>query len=1501
MKSEILWPLIVLILLSFMGSLAQAQDPAMEDYTAYPMFITSGVQPNILIVLDNSASMNQMAYGYHEGGDYHPDDFGAIVSGSADAGSGDSTLVDSSASFSETVSEGDILHNIDDGSSGTITTVSDDHTLVISGGMSAAHTNDSGERYWVEHLVLKDPSAVEEGYYGYFVPTARFTISNNIFVRDDINGEWSGSFLNWLTMRRVDVSRKVLMGGLATSRTGGGNQHNIGESPAVGDYKFMKVVSDPSGYSPYDSRHFYKIADGYIEVYKIDDGEPDLDYIKDFTLQDTLNSDDDHILADYEFDYVGQDTYEIRWLEAHLNGVADSQIDRNGDGSINESSSYRYYLYDSSKDFIDIVQVDERFVNESEGSNGYVSSVPETVDELLNSLPDEILYDMFHDDGDGFDSYVKCARYCEPDEDYLPCQGYGDFASCSAGEDLQTQLAPLIGHIVIFSTPLDPFGPNAGEAYHFEGRSIRATQVDRIKVEVARDQTQPDEARDFADGNIAGVLQKIGEKARFGLEFYNDSQGGRVVREVGSNMTDLITQIENTSCDTWTPLAESVYEGLRYYQQVDPYYGNDYGTNNQWDPFYFGDMGEFVECPKSFILHITDGESTQDQDIPVELQDYDGDGTDPGSYPNNGSDYLDDVTLWGHTTDLRSDLPDDGGRQDVAYYTVFAFGQGSRLLKDAAINGGFWDLDGNNRPSNSDEWDRDQDGLPDTYYEAPQGFQLESKIYQAITDILKRAASGTAVSVLSTSERGEGTVYQAFFRPKVTENLEDITWLGYLQCLWVDSYGNMREDTVADGRLVLSEDKIICYRFDDINMQTIVDRFADADGDGEIDNVDSDGDPIPDDSVLLDDFARSIWEAGRMLASRNPSDRQIITFGDSDWDGVVDADEQLDFTTADLSQFEAYLDVVGEDASSYSYLGAVDERAEDLVGFIRGEQVSGLRNRQITVNGSLKTWKLGDIVFSTPTIVTAPSQGYEKLYSDKTYWDFMSRWKDRQGMIYIGANDGMLHAFRAGRFIANNDPDTDKNEVGYYEETNLGSEAWAYVPLNLLPHLKWLAHPDYTHVYYVDPKMKAIDVKIFNDDNEHPDGWGTLLIGGMRLGGGPYPSGIVVDGEEKIFRSGYFLIDVTNPESPEVLAEFSHPQMGFTTSYPAVTKVGDHWYLIVGSGPTAGAAPPYNYDGTSDQVGRIFVLDLTQFMSNRQIREGQELHIFEGSDNDAFMADPISVDMPLDFSADVIYVGETYWGANKWQGKMLRLKTNGSTDPTNWQLSTLFQASANQSVTAAPSASTGFNNDLWVYFGTGRFFSDPDKVDTNTQSFYGIHDECMEGGSCSALSSNDLLDVTQAQVFVDESVSNVSGADDFTELEGKLSGSASAYDGWKLDLQDSGERALSKPSVLGGALLFTSYIPNPDICSIGGDGKLYGLFFLTGTAHHKAILGKEPDTNESIKSVDTGKGMPSSLGMHVGTREGATGFIQTSTGNIVRGEVTPPLNYKSGTISWRQF
>ena len=133
-KSRILIVASLLLLSSLMGLPASAVEPTMTEYTSYPIFQLTAVAPNILIMLDNSASMNLPAY--------------------RDAY---------------------------------------DHT---------------------------------KSYYGYFEPHKKYAYGSNVFVRND-TGSWDGNFLNWLTMRRIDITRKVLMGGLATSRQGTGNQTNI--------------------------------------------------------------------------------------------------------------------------------------------------------------------------------------------------------------------------------------------------------------------------------------------------------------------------------------------------------------------------------------------------------------------------------------------------------------------------------------------------------------------------------------------------------------------------------------------------------------------------------------------------------------------------------------------------------------------------------------------------------------------------------------------------------------------------------------------------------------------------------------------------------------------------------------------------------------------------------------------------------------------------------------------------------------------------------------------------------------------------------------------------------------------------------------------------------------------------------------------------------------------------------------------------------------------------
>jgi type IV pilus assembly protein PilY1 len=663
----------------------------------------------------------------------------------------------------------------------------------------------------------------------------------------------------------------------------------------------------------------------------------------------------------------------------------------------------------------------------------------------------------------------------------------------------------------------------------------------------------------------------------------------------------------------------------------------------------------YVTCCKSFVIIFTDGEPTKDLEIPDSIKDYahsagkhgslsthcglaagcTEDLSSSGGQPkhsntsaavhnamvpenehhdncstyfagptgdsclNQGSHYLDDVAYWAHTTDLRAatitGLPDTGkelaGFQNLNIYTFFAFGSGSRILRDSAKLGGFIDLDGDNKPFDDGtclaktatftpnamckEWDKDGDGVPDTYFESDDADAMKERMSATITDILQKSASGTSVSVLATSSSGEGAIYQAYFYPSVFEGIEQISWLGYLQGLFFDTDGQLREDTNGDGRLILNQDKIVETYFDSLALETRVRRY-DVDANGK-----KTGTPV----VIGLKEMKPIWEGGKVLAKRDVSanPRKIYTWVDIDNNGAVPAgggSEFIDFTTANFNS-----------APNMRYLRAASSaEATDIVNFIRGGEVSGFRNRKVSVDGQLKTWPLGDIIYSSPTSVGSPQDRFDLKNQDSSYNPFYSKYKDRRHVVYVGANDGMLHAFNAGFFHQGDDPSTGTPgtpilEHGYFTTTptgvgtgkELGEELWAFIPQELLPHLKWLTGIDYDssqHVYYVDGTPRVVDAQIFSVDAAHPGGWGTVLIGSMRLGGGLLKTDLngdadTVDAGESRFRSAYFAFDITDPEAkPTLLWVYKENDLGFTTSWPSIMRFNaTTWYLTFGSGP----------------------------------------------------------------------------------------------------------------------------------------------------------------------------------------------------------------------------------------------------------------------------------------------------------------------------------------------
>ena len=956
------------------------------------------------------------------------------------------------------------------------------------------------------------------------------------------------------------------------------------------------------------------------------------------------------------------------------------------------------------------------------------------------------------------------------------------------------------------------------------------------------------------DNPPSGIIQKVYDKVKLGLMHFHDNEGGYVKYACGAvDVNTYVNQVNTMYCDTWTPLAETYYEATKYFQATNGVFNSiDYGTMDPLDGW----------CQKCFVILVTDGESTKDRNIPAWLRDYDNDGNDPGAWGSDGSDYLDDIALWSHTTDLRTDFENE---QTMQLYTIYVFGTSEKaigLLSDAAKNGAFDDKNANNIPDLAEEYDADGNGVPDAFFNAENGYLLENALTDVFVDLLKRAASSSAVSVVSSTSKGQGMVFQAFFQPSKFIGSAQLSWIGNLHSLWIDPYGNLREDTDEDGHLDMEDDYIARIHFDAIENKTIIDLYEDTDGDGEADVSKASGDL---------DIVHSLWRAGDELLTRSASSRNIYAIKNTklreiDTSGTIESEPfssatwEFKTSTAPMDTFTALFDV------------STSAVAESLVDYIRGVDYAGIRTRSV---GS-DVWKLGDIINSTPIFVGPPGDRYDLIYNDASYRTFFQQYKDRRPIVYVGANDGMLHAFNAGTFVET----YSGQDKGYIDGNgnDLGEEMWSVIPYNLLPHLKWLCDPNYCHVYYVDGSPKVFDAQIFDDDPVHPNGWGTVLVVGMRFGGSDYSS-IVHPGHGLQFVSSIMCLDITNPDQPGIIMEGTADELDFTTVKMGVANVSSNWFLLIGSGPS-------DFVGLSEHHGIIYVMNLN---------DGEYVKSFTLPENHSHLGDISTVDVDIDQSVDVIYFGVSIMDqlTANWSGKIYRLVTNESSDLDDWELTTLINVPG--PITAAPVATIDDIGNVWVYAGTGRYFSDQDEQDLSQQFVFGVKDPYWSTGSDSLLWDN-LYNISNATVQQTDTGTFVYGLDSIMSYSTLLT-VIQEQEGWRNSLPHAREKVISTPILIGGVLFFTTFVPSEDICAFGGSSALYGVDYLTGVPGETSILGMDED-GWLFEFVELGEGVPSAPAAHIGLPDDAKILVQLATSSITQtsASIKSP---KSRGLFWR--
>lgn len=899
-------------------------------------------------------------------------------------------------------------------------------------------------------------------------------------------------------------------------------------------------------------------------------------------------------------------------------------------------------------------------------------------------------------------------------------------------------------------------------------------------------------------------------------------------------------------------------------------------------------------------------------------------------------------------------------KNDTLAVRTYDVGSSSATLLEqplyyAAKWGGFTDTDGSGTPNLDSEWDSRNnntgaigaDGIPDNYFLAINPAQLEAQLTAVMNSILARTASGTAAAVVANSSSGEGAVYQALYSPRVenADSSQYVQWVGSLHGLFIDKKGHLREDTDQDGKLDdYATDYIIDLFFDAPTEQTLVQKKTSSDNGGTTTNVGS----AQELSAI-----KPIWEAQDELANLSDvttqrsytalasSGRYIFTGIDGKGgganmpDGVVDKNEVVPFDAA------TFTPTPGNEY--YRYLGLTSTNsalATNIVNYIRGEEQTGYRSRVFDVDGdgSDEVWRLGDIVHSSPVAVARPSDRYDHQYSDETYEAFRDHYTKRRQVVYVGGNDGMLHAFNAGFYDFDN-LKYDTTDGGTAKAHPLGSELWAYVPFNLLPHLQWLTEPGYPHVYYVDGSPKAYDVNIFPADTDHPHGWGTILVVGMRFGGGEVevdPNSdhnlqTDSDGDSSdnlTLRSGYAIFDVTNPEvAPVLLAEFSHEQLGYSVSEPYIVKrrapdatsgsfaspAQNDWYLVFGSGPEGNQGLS---DGLSSQSAKLFVYDLSLtggvpngFVSGFKPGTGGGEDDYDLNGHTAsFVSSPTVADWNNDYQDDVIYFGTVGGTVDTPTGTLNRVVIPDDFNFAGLRSSSKVIDVADKPFGNRPLTEVDKAGDRWVVAGTGRFYVLRDSLSSQQQGMYGVKEPYDSSGfTYATVPLSSMTDTTGINVYTSKYITDSSGGNPVN-----FGGGVSAQNvaelisvirdtgGWHYDFPFARARNVTPAAMSGLSVVYTVYAPSGEVCEPEGVSYLDAVHLQTGTAASFAALGVDDTVNYedgdfALRYRSLGKGLASEPVIY-----NDIAIIQSSTG-VLSGEALFGAPKAKGRQSWREI
>ncbi|GLQ46403.1 hypothetical protein GCM10007862_14540 [Dyella lipolytica] len=590
--------------------------------------------------------------------------------------------------------------------------------------------------------------------------------------------------------------------------------------------------------------------------------------------------------------------------------------------------------------------------------------------------------------------------------------------------------------------------------------------------------------------------------------------------------------------------------------------------------------------------------------------------------------------------------------------------------------------------------------------------------------------------------------------------------------------------------------------------------------------------PLNADGTLSD----VVWDASIILtdASATPPGRRTILTAGTDSTGAVTGMAFESNSRFDASETEGLMTPVPQDTVNDTMAARVDYlrgvRSEEAAGVMRTRQ--SLLGAIVDAQTVYVAYPTGNYTDAWPTTIRGVSVPAPEMAPDAQGYDtFVAANANRPPTVYVGANDGMLHAFNAP--VPNCTMfDSNGNCSHYVADADAGKELWAYVPRATYGYLGNLTSlHDFRWAPTVDATPVTRDV-YFSERGDRT--WHTILVGGLRLGG-----------------RGVYALDITHPTAPSevfpertVLWEFDADaasgtsasggaydpaDLGFTYGQPAIARLANgRWAVLIPSGyfadcsqpdkPTnckvANGTPPADYSA-------LFVLDA---QTGEVMAELKTPTTIDGATSYG-LSSPVLGAYNNDQIDDVAFAGDL--AGNLWRFDL------SAPNPLHWTVTLAYRPAVQgaQPITTMPRLFPDpITHRFIVVFGTGKYLGGGDNttVGVPTQSVYGIRDKVDHNGKPITVTRSNLQAQTLSQTVVTDPSDPNAGA---TLRNLSSHPVPSKADGWYFDLNvTAGERVVVTPSALfnTNTVLVSTLIPDGNAVHAKAGGAVMAVDALTG-------------------------------------------------------------------------